>query len=156
MNLFHAVQYLALVWWSEGGRLRRRLRLDALQAGNADRGGGSSSGGVLVYGVWAELAPADDRALWSITQTVALMHFWYDGFIWSRDAQAGHEAIHAFKVLQRGCMRIQRCLRSMVVALGVASAALVSSACSKSPQITAESMEDNWALTEQHEPGPSS
>ncbi|CAN91976.1 hypothetical protein predicted by Glimmer/Critica [Sorangium cellulosum So ce56] len=50
-------------------------------------------------------------------------------------------------------MRIQRCLRSMVVALGVASAALVSSACSKSPQITAESMEDNWALTEQHEPG---
>ncbi|WP_437993068.1 hypothetical protein [Sorangium sp. So ce145] len=82
MNLFHAVQYLALVWWSEGGRLRRRLRLDALRAGTPIAVA-LFLGGVLVYGVWAELAPADDRALWSITQTVALMHFWYDGFIWS-------------------------------------------------------------------------
>lgn len=50
-------------------------------------------------------------------------------------------------------MRIQGCLRSVLVALAVASTALVSPACSKSPQITAESIEDNWALTEQHEPG---
>ncbi|WP_438009274.1 hypothetical protein WME89_11695 [Sorangium sp. So ce321] len=82
MNLFHAVQYLALVWWSEGGRLRRRLRLDALRSGKL-LAAAAFLGGVLAYGVWAELAPADDRALWSITQTVALMHFWYDGFIWS-------------------------------------------------------------------------
>ncbi|AUX40919.1 hypothetical protein SOCE26_023210 [Sorangium cellulosum] len=82
MNLFHAVQYLALVWWSEGGHLRRRLRLDALRAGKPIAAA-AFLGGVLVYGAWAELAPSDDRALWSITQTVALMHFWYDGFIWS-------------------------------------------------------------------------
>ncbi|WP_437837710.1 hypothetical protein [Sorangium sp. So ce1153] len=50
-------------------------------------------------------------------------------------------------------MRIQGCVRSVLVALAVASTALVSPACSKSPQITAESIEDNWALTEQHEPG---
>ncbi|WP_437817001.1 hypothetical protein [Sorangium sp. So ce1078] len=50
-------------------------------------------------------------------------------------------------------MRIQGCLRSVLFSLAVASTALVSPACSKSPQITAESIEDNWALTEQHEPG---
>ncbi|WP_437541713.1 hypothetical protein WME97_27775 [Sorangium sp. So ce367] len=50
-------------------------------------------------------------------------------------------------------MRIQRCLRSVLFSLAVASMALASPACSKSPQITAESIEDNWALTEQHEPG---
>ncbi|XXX72188.1 hypothetical protein WMF30_31530 [Sorangium sp. So ce134] len=41
----------------------------------------------------------------------------------------------------------------MLVALAVASTALVSPGCSKSPEITAESIDDNWALTEQHEPG---
>jgi hypothetical protein len=82
MNLFHAVQYLALVWWSEGKGLSRRLRLDRLRAG-----GPLATllflGGVFAYGFWAELVPSDDRALWSLTQVVALMHFWYDGFIWS-------------------------------------------------------------------------
>ncbi|AUX21213.1 hypothetical protein SOCEGT47_016920 [Sorangium cellulosum] len=82
MNLFHAVQYLALVWWSEGGRLRRRLRLDRPRAGRLVAVA-AFLGGVLAYGLWAELAPAESRALWSLTQTVALMHFWYDGFIWS-------------------------------------------------------------------------
>ncbi|MGK4003832.1 hypothetical protein WMF31_14465 [Sorangium sp. So ce1036] len=38
----------------------------------------------------------------------------------------------------------------MLVALATA---LAVPACSRSPQITAESIEDNWALTEQHEPG---
>ncbi|WP_437514890.1 hypothetical protein [Sorangium sp. So ce1099] len=50
-------------------------------------------------------------------------------------------------------MRIQNCLRSVLFSLAVVSTALVSPACSKSPEITAESIEDNWALTEQHEPG---
>ncbi|WP_437726743.1 hypothetical protein [Sorangium sp. So ce861] len=50
-------------------------------------------------------------------------------------------------------MRIQCCIRSMLVALAVASTAVVSPGCSKSPEITAESIDDNWALTEQHEPG---
>lgn len=82
MNLFHAVQYLALIYWSEGGHLRRRLRLDRLRAGKLI-GAVIFLGGVLAYGLWAELAPAESRVLWSLTQTVALMHFWYDGFIWS-------------------------------------------------------------------------
>lgn len=50
-------------------------------------------------------------------------------------------------------MRIQGCLRSVLVAMALASTALVSPACSKSPEITAESIEESGALTEQHEPG---
>ncbi len=49
-------------------------------------------------------------------------------------------------------MRIQVCLRSMLVALAVATAAVAVPACDKTPQITAENIADNWALTEQHEP----
>src|SRR5262249_15847061 len=33
MNLFHAVQYLGLVWWSESARLLARLRVEKLRAG---------------------------------------------------------------------------------------------------------------------------
>jgi len=82
MNFFHAVQYFGLVWWSEGKRLRRRLRLDGLRAG-APITAAVFLGAALAYGYWAEMVPSDERALWSIAQTVALMHFWYDGFIWS-------------------------------------------------------------------------
>lgn len=82
MNFFHAVQYLGLVWWSEGKRLRQLLRLDGLRAG-APLAVAVFLGSVLAYGYWAQTAPDDDRVLWSIAQTVALMHFWYDGFIWS-------------------------------------------------------------------------
>lgn len=82
MNFFHAVQYLGLVWWSEGERLRRRLRLGGLRAG-APITVAVFLGALLFYGYSAEMAPSDERALWSVAQTVALMHFWYDGFIWS-------------------------------------------------------------------------
>ena len=82
MNLFHAVQYLALVWWSEGSRLRSRLRLDRTRLGGPLA--------LLVflgltgaYGLGAEVVADDQRALWSVTQVVALLHFFYDGFIWS-------------------------------------------------------------------------
>ncbi|RYE92264.1 MAG: hypothetical protein EOO75_07100 [Myxococcales bacterium] len=82
MNLFHAVQYLALVWWSERGRLRQRLRLDRA------RFGGPATlalflGLAALYGLGAEVVTDDQRALWCLTQVVALMHFFYDGFIWS-------------------------------------------------------------------------
>jgi hypothetical protein len=82
MNLFHAIQYLALVWWSEGRRLGRTLRLDRSRARRA-LFACLFFGAVLAYGLWAELVPDSDRARWSIVQTVALMHFFYDGFIWS-------------------------------------------------------------------------
>ena len=82
MNLFHAVQYLALVMWSEKASLRRRLRLDGARFG-APLAIFVVLATALAYGAWTELVRDDDRARWSVVQIVALMHFFYDGFIWS-------------------------------------------------------------------------
>ncbi|ABF87663.1 putative membrane protein [Myxococcus xanthus DK 1622] len=78
MNLLHAIQYLALVWAMEGERLRERLRLKWRWLALA-----LFLGTVLTYGVWAELLDASAESLWALTLVVSLMHFWYDGFIWS-------------------------------------------------------------------------
>lgn len=76
MNAFHAIQYLGLVWWSEGARARAAFGFKRL-----------AWLGFLVlvgwYGVWADLVTAEETFSWAVVQTVALMHFWYDGFVWS-------------------------------------------------------------------------
>src|SRR5262249_36698022 len=80
MNLFHAVQYLALVWATEQRQLARLLgpvgksKLLVLLI---------YLGGVLLYGLGAELTELDLRTLWTLTMVVSILHFWYDGFIWS-------------------------------------------------------------------------
>jgi hypothetical protein len=82
MNLFHAVQYLALVWWTERenmvrifsvGRFRRRKGL-AL---------GLFLAATLSYGYFVQAIHPTWTALWAVTLVVSLMHFWYDGFVWS-------------------------------------------------------------------------
>lgn len=83
MNFFHAWQYFGLVWWSEGGNLRRRLGL-----GRWRLGGVAALvvmvGAAFAYGVWAEFVDGrEQRAALGLTLVVSLMHFWYDGFIWS-------------------------------------------------------------------------
>jgi hypothetical protein len=40
------------------------------------------------YGVWAEICDSGTLSSgldlgWNVTIVVSLMHFWYDGFIWS-------------------------------------------------------------------------
>lgn len=82
MNVFHAVQYLALVWWAEGGRLHGLSRLPPSRIG---RHAAALLFLALVgaYGVLAETSTDGSRAFWCLTQVVALMHFFYDGFIWS-------------------------------------------------------------------------
>jgi hypothetical protein len=82
MNLFHAVQYLALVWAMEKRRIMSRLRVSEGPRGKAVALA-VFLGAVLSYGVGAELLDADFRTLWAITIVVSLMHFWYDGFVWS-------------------------------------------------------------------------
>lgn len=84
MNLFHAVQYLALVWAMEGRALAARVGLArhprvvlALYLGS-----------VLAYGVGVQALDASWTVLWAITIVCSLMHFWYDAFVWSvRKAQ---------------------------------------------------------------------
>jgi hypothetical protein len=82
MNLFHAVQYLAFVWAMEGRRFGSRLEAAGRRAGSAGALG-LFLGGAVVYGVWAQTVDAGDHALWAITMVVSIMHFWYDGFVWS-------------------------------------------------------------------------
>ncbi len=82
MNLFHAVQYFGLVWWSERRVLAARLRLDKARLG-LPIAAAVFAAVTLAYGALAEIASDGSRVLWSLVQTVALMHFFYDGFVWS-------------------------------------------------------------------------
>jgi len=68
MNFFHALQYFALVWHAEKTRIRFLPFL--LGAGFA-------------YGVWAKLWGESSHAAFAVLLTVSLLHFWYDGFVWS-------------------------------------------------------------------------
>ena len=82
MNLFHAFQYFGLVWYFERRVLMQRFRLGGLRFG-APVAASIFLVFTFSYGAIAEIFANEDRFLWSIVQTVALMHFFYDGFIWS-------------------------------------------------------------------------
>lgn len=81
VNLFHAMQYFALVWLKEGGRMRRAMP----RAGRwalplflcACFGFG--------YAYWAVSAayPLAAGAWLAPFIACSLLHFWYDAFIWS-------------------------------------------------------------------------
>jgi hypothetical protein len=82
MNAFHAVQYFAIVWATEREPLLRTLGLGRSPLARA---------ALLVvfialpslYGLWVAYFDPAVQVLWAITLVVSLMHFWYDGFIWS-------------------------------------------------------------------------
>ena len=77
MNFFHAWQYFALVWWSEKERLQEVLRSGPALALAA------FVGVSFAYGYWRASRPADIVLFLAVANVVSLMHFWYDGFIWS-------------------------------------------------------------------------
>jgi hypothetical protein len=85
VNFFHALQYFALVWWMERGNLRRGLRL----RGDGGGGGLALLAFVLLtgtYGLLSQRFGGDYEVLrWTaaLAVVVALMHYWYDGFVWS-------------------------------------------------------------------------
>jgi hypothetical protein len=82
MNFFHALQYFAIVWWSEKknmislfGLTRVPFRVAAALL-------------ILIvptfsYGVWVVVRPGQATGVVVISVVVSLMHFWYDGFVWS-------------------------------------------------------------------------
>lgn len=82
MNLFHAVQYLALVWAMEHRRWLAWLGRDGRPA-RKRTAAALFLGAVLAYGWAVQLIDPDLTTLWAVTIVVSLMHFWYDGFIWS-------------------------------------------------------------------------
>jgi hypothetical protein len=78
INLYHAVQYFALVWLKEGARISDRLQRPAPSA-------------LLVFLVacaligFAYLAASRLGSHWLLAPFIAcsLLHFWYDSFVWS-------------------------------------------------------------------------
>jgi len=87
MNFFHAFQYFGLVWWSERKSMTSLFRLSGV------RGGGALTLILFLliafgYGLWAHATDAEKFGgnidiAFNVVTVVSLMHFWYDGFIWS-------------------------------------------------------------------------
>jgi len=82
MNLFHALQYFGIVWAFEKNNMQKIFGT----AGK--RYGAQLALGMFVlltfsYGFWVEMLDAGIEWLWGVTLVVSIMHFWYDGFIWS-------------------------------------------------------------------------
>ena len=81
MNFFHAFQYFALVWHIEKRNIAGAFRVSRLRHAMpialvlflAFAG---------IYGFLAETVFAQGMLL-SVTLVVSIMHFWWDGFIWS-------------------------------------------------------------------------
>jgi hypothetical protein len=82
MNFFHAFQYFGIVWCMEKKQIMKRFRLQNR------RGGMWISLFLLVaitfaYGFAVQAIPSSVIAFYSFSLVVSIMHFWYDGFIWS-------------------------------------------------------------------------
>jgi hypothetical protein len=84
INLFHAVQYFALVWLKEGKRIA------AVAGGNPRLSGiawplflAFCLGFGLLY--WVAMPGGEGGARFYLAPFIAcsLLHFWYDGFVWS-------------------------------------------------------------------------
>jgi hypothetical protein len=82
MNLFHAWQYFGIVWATERNNLQTTLRVQGHRFGKPMTWL-LIVGLALLYGTWVQYMDARVHYLWAISLVVSLMHFWYDGFVWS-------------------------------------------------------------------------
>ncbi len=82
MNLFHAVQYFGLVWYSEKGNMARLFGVEGSRFGLPITFA-LFTATAFAYGYFVEWLDSDLTPLLAFTITISLMHFWYDGFIWS-------------------------------------------------------------------------
>jgi hypothetical protein len=78
INIYHAVQYFALVWLKEGPRMTAAIPSGRWAAPII-------FGGLCgAFGVAYSLAVnADIRWLGALFLACSVLHFWYDGFVWS-------------------------------------------------------------------------
>ena len=81
MNFFHALQYFAIVGFAEQRNLTRLFRIEWFSCGSALALFWVVSF-CLVYGLWSGFFASDNWST-SAVLTTSIMHFWYDGFIWS-------------------------------------------------------------------------
>lgn len=82
MNFFHALQYFAIVWAYEEKNILRFFGLTEKPSERA-LGLGVFVGSAFLYGCFGSIAGDHNDVVLSLTLVVSLMHFWYDGFIWS-------------------------------------------------------------------------
>jgi hypothetical protein len=82
MNLLHAIQYFGIVWAFEKKNLMVLFLLDQLPFAKPLTAA-LFLGIAGAYGFWVEAADTTIDALWATTLVVSIMHFWYDGFVWS-------------------------------------------------------------------------
>jgi hypothetical protein len=82
MNFFHALQYFAIVWAYEE---RNILRVFGLTEKRPERALGLFVfvGSAFLYGTFGSIAGDRNDIVLSLTLVVSIMHFWYDGFVWS-------------------------------------------------------------------------
>ena len=81
-NFFHALQYFAIVWWSEKKNVISLFGLTRVPFRAA------AALAILIvptfsYGVWAVVRPANAVGVIAVSAVVSILHFWYDGFVWS-------------------------------------------------------------------------
>ena len=83
-NFFHGLQYFAIVWAVERKNIRRTFRVENLQAGTTLALIGFL---VIVFTIGAANTLLRDhpdfRWMLSFGLVCSIMHFWYDGFVWS-------------------------------------------------------------------------
>jgi hypothetical protein len=84
-NFFHGLQYFAIVWWTEKKNIQRVFGLDPGRRSSLILGGAGFLLVIFLVGTANELYDDYTTLRWtaSLFTVVALMHFWYDGFIWS-------------------------------------------------------------------------
>jgi len=80
-NFFHSLQYFAIVIFVEHKHVAQLFKLDRLAWGGLLAAGWMIAFS-FVFGVWASNFSSGDAAM-STLVTGAIMHYWYDGFIWS-------------------------------------------------------------------------
>lgn len=89
INLFHAVQYFALVWLKEGSRMREQTGKLLSRSGDTAPGAAPVAAALLLFlalcaafGIIYYLS-AETRLLVAPFIACSLLHFWFDSFVWS-------------------------------------------------------------------------
>jgi hypothetical protein len=70
------------VWAFENKRMIRLFRVETLRFGKPLTVC-LFVGLALGYGFWVQTLDSGIEWLWAVTLVVSILHFWYDGFIWS-------------------------------------------------------------------------
>ncbi len=83
MNVFHALQYFAIVWWREQATMVRVFRLPSARRLAKPAALTIFLVSVFTYGFVVDSLAIYNQWFLAAAMCVAIMHFWYDGFVWS-------------------------------------------------------------------------